>query len=397
MTFPEGKEAGWHVLIGDNGSGKSTIVRAVAACLVGSNEINTLRVAWHEWLKENSTFGAIMVVTDLAQQRLTISHKKSSIVEPDYAVSFGPIVGYLLTHFPITEFSAAYGPFRRFTGGSKAWDKIGTDYPKASAHLSAFGEDIALTEALDYVRELYVRELDKSNLSEEKIDKFALDGIVQFINRSKLLPHNAQIFSINSESINILVGSYTIVPITQLSDGFRSILSLVLDLLHRLILAFGSAKVFKDVLDGGEKINLPGVVLIDEVDSHLHPTWQDTIGEWFTTYFPNIQFIVTTHSPIICRAAERGSIWRLAAPGSGEQSGEVTGTDRDRLIYGNILDALGTDAFGEGIERSDESQRKLARLTRLNQLYRYGKISEAEKTERDQLSKIFNTDDSFAE
>lgn len=396
MTFPEGKEAGWHVLIGDNGSGKSTIVRAVAACLVGKEELPALLIDWKDWMQKGSTNSRIKIDFNEPLPRMSISLKAPPKTELSSRFRFAHTFRFPSADSLKDGFSVAYGPFRRFTGGNKDWD--GKGYPRASAHRSAFGEDIALTEALDFIRELYISELDKLNISSEKLDTIALDGIIKFINHSKLLPNSAEISGINSESINVIVADNTIIPITQLSDGFRSILSLVLDMLHRLILVFSSGEVFKEVvLDGDKKIYVPGVVLIDEIDSHLHPTWQDAIGEWFTTYFPNIQFIVTTHSPIICRAAEKGSIWRLATPGSGEESGEVIGTDRDRLIYGNILDAYGTDTFGEGVERSDESQKKLARLTRLNQLNRYGKISDEENKERAELSKIFNTDDSLAE
>ena len=47
-----------------------------------------------------------------------------------------------------------------------------------------------------------------------------------------------------------------------------------------------------------------GVILIDEIDAHLHPAWQKRIGFWLKAHFPNIQFIVTTHSPFICQAAD---------------------------------------------------------------------------------------------
>ncbi|WP_423228815.1 AAA family ATPase [Pseudaquabacterium rugosum] len=50
MSFTKGKEPGWHVLIGDNGSGKSTVVRSIAAALIGPDEIGALRPFWDEWL-----------------------------------------------------------------------------------------------------------------------------------------------------------------------------------------------------------------------------------------------------------------------------------------------------------------------------------------------------------
>jgi len=142
MTFPEGKEAGWHVLIGDNGSGKSTIVRAVAACLVGSGEIDTLRISWHVWIRKNSKYSTIGVDTSNLLPRLTISIKAPSKPDLTSVIRFGPVTYYNLEPLPSRAFSAAYGPFRRFTGGNKDWEQKSKDYPRATAHLSAFGEAI---------------------------------------------------------------------------------------------------------------------------------------------------------------------------------------------------------------------------------------------------------------
>ncbi|KAB2893797.1 MAG: AAA family ATPase [Bacteroidetes bacterium] len=77
----------------------------------------------------------------------------------------------------------------------------------------------------------------------------------------------------------------------QLSDGERSMLSLVFDLSRRLALANPQVD---DPLRSGR-----AVVLIDELDLHLHPSWQRTIADRLTETFPNCQFIATTHSPQI--------------------------------------------------------------------------------------------------
>ena len=79
--------------------------------------------------------------------------------------------------------------------------------------------------------------------------------------------------------------------IKQLSDGERGLLALVFDLAYYLSQA--NPKL-EDPLQDGEAI-----VLIDELDLHLHPSWQRTVIEKLTTTFPNCQFIATTHSPQI--------------------------------------------------------------------------------------------------
>jgi recombinational DNA repair ATPase RecF len=79
--------------------------------------------------------------------------------------------------------------------------------------------------------------------------------------------------------------------VSQLSDGERSMLALVFDLSRRLALANPHSD---DPLRKGR-----GVVLIDELDLHLHPSWQRMIVDRLTRTFPNCQFIATTHSPQI--------------------------------------------------------------------------------------------------
>ncbi|KAM3100867.1 AAA family ATPase [Phormidesmis sp. 146-35] len=78
--------------------------------------------------------------------------------------------------------------------------------------------------------------------------------------------------------------------VRQLSDGERSVLALVLDLARGLSQA---NPILENSLQG------KAVVLIDELDLHLHPIWQRTIVAKLTQTFPNCQFIATTHSPQI--------------------------------------------------------------------------------------------------
>jgi predicted ATP-binding protein involved in virulence len=139
-------------------------------------------------------------------------------------------------------------------------------------------------------------------------------------------------------------------------------------------------------------IPVAGVVLIDEIDAHLHPTWQTRIGQWFTQYFPNLQFIVTTHSPLICRACEKGSIWRLAAPGSDQISGLVEGEAKDKLVYGDVLDAYDTEVFGPDITRGKEGRSKQEEYRSLVYKENYGvKLSQEEKKQLKHLKSIFHT------
>lgn len=178
-------------------------------------------------------------------------------------------------------------------------------------------------------------------------------------------------------------GSGCSVSVLELSDGYRSILSMTFELIRQMVAIYGPDRVFAP--GDPTRIIPPGVVLIDEVDAHLHPTWQREIGKWFTKHFPNIQFIVSTHSPLVCQAAEHGTIFRLPRPGTDETGEMVTGRDLERLVYGNVLDAYGTDLFGESVEQSDTGRERLERLAQLNVKELRKGLTDEERREQEAL------------
>jgi predicted ATP-binding protein involved in virulence len=94
--------------------------------------------------------------------------------------------------------------------------------------------------------------------------------------------------------------------LSQLSDGERGLLALVLDLSRRLILA--SPRLSNPVAEGS------AVVLIDELDLHLHPNWQQTIVEKLLNVFRGCQFICTTHSPFIVQSLDAIQLVNLDGP-----------------------------------------------------------------------------------
>jgi predicted ATP-binding protein involved in virulence len=87
----------------------------------------------------------------------------------------------------------------------------------------------------------------------------------------------------------VKIGGETM-DITQLSDGYKTLLSLVIDLASRMALAN------PDMIN---PLQAQAIVLIDEIDLHLHPEWQRRVVGDLTTVFSNTQFILTTHSPYI--------------------------------------------------------------------------------------------------
>jgi energy-coupling factor transporter ATP-binding protein EcfA2 len=411
MAFEEGREAGWHVLIGENGSGKTTIARCLAINLVGDKGFWAIRQDPTRWLRKGGDSGKTQI--EVSQDFNNSGTSKSvvqavgkylegsiEVVSDDHPTPFffpdGTVelssrevssLGQFLELNEGSHFSSAFGPFRRFSGGDPEWSKVYKSNPRAGAHLSVFGEDIALTEIIPWLTNLRFQELDEQKPS------ITLKYLSQFINEGGLLPGNGRLSKIGHDGVFFQNGSEKLIDIQDLSDGYRSILSLTLELIRQLIRTYGEEKVFANIQKGIMDIPLPGVVIIDEVDAHLHPTWQVKIGQWFTKYFPQLQFIVTTHSPLICRACgDHGKIFKLAAPGSATPSGEITGVDRDRLVYGDILVAYETDAFGDGVEWGEESRMLQKEYRDLVYKRRFGVEMTATETARlERLTPIFRS------
>lgn len=405
MKFDPGKQAGWHVLIGDNGAGKSTIVRSIALGIIGPADAKALRLNLNDWAKKDTSKPGHIALSITKHEMDGKMGKSRARVKPfDATVSLvkNDRTGYTLTGGKGAPeeniwsnragwFSCAFGPFRRFTGGEKEWMKVYYSDPRAAAHLSVFGEDVALTEAIDWLKSLHIKSLESGqnpSSSANQTYTSVLDSLKGFINEGGLLPHNSKLDSISSEGVFFVDGNGNRIDVTQMSDGYRSILSLTFELLRQMERAYGQKAVYQNFNKGIYKVELPGVVLIDEVDAHLHPTWQTRIGDWFTSVFPQIQFIVTTHSPLICRASEKGSIWRLRAPGSEQKSGEVTGTDKDRLLYGDLLDAYGTELFGRNVTQSQSGLAISEELAMLNMKSFKQKLTTGEKTKLEELKTI---------
>lgn len=374
----ETSAAGWHVLIGDNGSGKSTVLRAMALALIGESQALRLNPDWQQWLRYGADAGTISLtlndppgisvdLTFLRNGKL-VEVKEQLYTSPQNSTRLLAGGSDYQWRNNGQMFSAAFGPFRRFSGGDEKTQFSSPSSLKVAAHATIFDESIALSSYRKWLEELDYRSL-KAGDDWQKATML-LDTVKDFINQPDFLPYNTRFEGLEpgAKSVQIIFvdGDNKRIDVEELGDGFRSILSMTFELIRLMTLHYDLDKVFDKQQPG--RIITPGIVLIDEIDAHLHPEWQRRIGTWLVQHFPNIQFIVTTHSPLVCQAASRGSIWRLAAPGSEEKSEPVARDSEDwkRLVYGNILEAYSTNLFGENIDRSPEAQEKFERVAELS-------------------------------
>ncbi|MGP5563447.1 AAA family ATPase [Vreelandella alkaliphila] len=107
-------------------------------------------------------------------------------------------------------------------------------------------------------------------------------------------------FDANREELLLSIGENAPQPFSILSDGQRCVLALIADMAQKAALL--NPHLGEDVLQ-----RTSGIVLIDELDLHLHPFWQRQVIENLRTTFPEIQFIFTTHSPFLIQSLRDGS------------------------------------------------------------------------------------------
>ena len=136
-----------------------------------------------------------------------------------------------------------------------------------------------------------------------------------------------------------------VAPWSELSDGYHVFIALVADIARRAVML--------NEIDGADApARVEGVVLIDELDLHLHPRWQREALPRLRNAFPRLQFIITTHSPQVLSSAENRQVRHLVNGRIQEQNVFVSRRDTNAILR----DLMSTD------DRDDEGAADLRRL-----------------------------------
>lgn len=243
--------------------------------------------------------------------------------------------------------------------------------------VSLFREDASLIESVQWLKELRLRDFE-----EREGAGALLDGVLKLVNDG-LLPDSTKVDKVDSEGLWVTQRGVSL-PLRDMSDGYRTVVALVMDLVRQLHATYGE---LKPVLQDGKWCVLhPGVVLIDEIELHLHLSWQRRIGFWFKEHFPNIQFIVTTHSPFVCQAADPKGLIRLPAPGEDRTAEHVSDELYKTVVNGTVDEAALTELFGLEHVHSDASERLRERVAQLEARILAGEATPGEREELDRLS-----------
>lgn len=175
---------------------------------------------------------------------------------------------------------------------------------------------------------------------------------------------------------------YGWVPLRQLGYGYRTMIAWVIDFTSRMVERYPNCP---------DPLAEPAVVLVDEIDLHLHPKWQRELIEFLTERFPNTQFIVTAHSPLIVQAASDANLVLLRRDGD-----HVVIENNPETIRGWRVDQILTsELFGLESARPPDTEKLLMRRKQLLTKSRLTKANQKELEEINDKLGQFPSGESF--
>jgi energy-coupling factor transporter ATP-binding protein EcfA2 len=414
LRRPDGSYAGWTVLAGRNGAGKSSLLKSIALVVVGPAAARALQPSFAGWLHAGQKTGDVIahIVPQPAHDRFLSGEAPATVPnayltlrqigtgpEPDVFFSssdpqeatFGgsrPVLMELPNAStkalragpwdvnPQGWFIAGYGPYRRLTSNPEA-SHVSVGPPQFSRLASLFREEVSLVESIQWLKEHHFRGLENKPGAQDLIES------VKTLLNDGLLPDSTRVSRIDSEGLWVTQGGRAF-PLRDMSDGYRTTAALVLDLARQIQTTYQEFKLVQQ--NGTRCVPYPGVVLIDEVELHLHVSWQRSIGFWLKRHFPNIQFIVTTHSPFVCQAADPRGLIRLPAPGEERTAEHVSERLFRTVVNGTVDEAVLTELFGLEHVHSEEAEKLRTRVAELEARVIDGEATEAERSEFERLS-----------
>lgn len=270
LTNESGSKGPWLALIGENSVGKSSVLKAIALTLASPKTRSRLKLRPDNL--SDSLHGEIRLYrgeAGLAAIRWTDQKK------------------FLSNRFRRNTLILGYGSTRLTSDKAHTktpmvpWERIG----------NLFDPYTALNKPERWLL----------TLSEEKFD-YASRALKALLN----LPDDARFQRDCSVQTVTLISYGRSARVTRLSDGLQSVLALACDIMSSLLEVWDAPEI-------GE-----GIVLLDEIENHLHPKWKMQIVGALRKAFPRMQFIITTHDPLCLKGMEDGEVMVLRRNPKGE-------------------------------------------------------------------------------
>jgi predicted ATP-binding protein involved in virulence len=339
----------WTVILGDNGTGKTTLLRSIVALLpvaqFSYNEPFKYNYKWRkillDWTQRNDKQNSLLSMTGAECETPFIA---SSEISFDYTIQHNPAMNEYDEKFLITSpvFCVAYGANRKMAEKS-----LSDDYFNNISE-TLFRDDAFLQNSSEYFLRLDYETAKSRKGSEElrKVKELLLkvlpDGIqdIRVVKKAKL-QRNIQVKTV-----------YGWVNLNDLSLGHKTTIAWLIDFATKMIYYYENSE---------NPFDEPAILVLDEIDLHMHPSWQREIIENLTKTFPKTQFIVTAHSPLIVQAALNANLVLLK-----RMNDSVEIINEPNIVKSWRIDqVLTSDLFGLKSSRDKETEKILAQRRRL--------------------------------
>lgn len=328
----------WTILLGENGSGKSNLLKGIGLITAGSDALPELLGEPDEWIQYRKQFcelEATLVTKGTEKRHIklrinrgdgpsdVILHNQESLRKLDDAIEHAErnyfVVGYGATRHLSSE---------RSLRGERKRSRLG----RARNVVTLFDPDALLMPLESWAMDLDYR---KNRAGMDTVRK-VLTSFLREVTFSRINKQKKQL---------LFKTRYGIVPMHVLSDGYQNMASWVGDLLYRVSETFDDYKA---------PLKARGLLLIDEIDLHLHPKWQRELLRFVDRRLPKLQIIVTTHSPITAQQADKGELHHLERVGKKIRLEVFDGEPKSLLLHQLVM----SDLFGLESDESFETEHK---------------------------------------
>ncbi|MBQ3665099.1 MAG: AAA family ATPase [Lachnospiraceae bacterium] len=310
---------GVNLLIGDNGAGKTSVLEGIAVAL-GGMFVNVAGVSPKNIAKDDvrikikplgdsstsieyfepvSTGCTLQISDNLS---FTWNRVKEEVSATHTKIDNKDVCAWMKK---LTNNSDAFLPLISFQSSARAWrvrrGDFGTELKKKlddrrCGYIGCLDSSMDVKSIQQWCLKQEVMVSNKGTVREYEMFKNIVASFMKEINEMDNIP--AIYYSPQFDEL-VFKEEGDEMPISKLSAGYQSLLWMIMDLAHRVC-------ILNPELKNREQIN--GIVLIDEIDLHLHPKWQWNVIEALRKTFENVQFIIATHSPIVISSSKEANL-----------------------------------------------------------------------------------------
>lgn len=296
LTFgSDGRPRRWTMLLGENGCGKSTLLRAIALVTAGSDALPELIGDPQSWIRNSTPAAFIEADIETAEgqpRNLEIRFLRGENIRSFFDSNRDTLneLDRALGHNAANYLTVAYGASRRINVGRESQQRSSTfRTPRAQSVATLFSADAQLSSVESWAFDVHYRQDDAGLSVIEDALRDLLPGVIfKGIDKTR----RELIFETADGRV----------PLEQLSDGYQNMTGWCGDLLFRITEAYGHYR---------DPLSARGLLLIDEIDLHLHPTWQRRLREFIDDKLPNFQIVGTTHSPLTAQQTGENELYFL--------------------------------------------------------------------------------------